>query len=57
MKQGDQIRVIGGEHQGKTGKVIAESTIKGEKVGWLVEFVDGSKGTVKESETAALNPY
>ncbi len=55
MKRGDYIRVIGGEHQGKTGKVTAESTTKEE--GWLVDFADGSSGTVKEPETVAINPY
>ncbi len=56
MKAGDNIRVIKGEHEGKTGEVIGEYIAKGigglegqDLRGWFVEFEDGDQTIIQES--------
>ena len=64
MKDGDEIRVINGNHRGKTGVVSGKGTIK--QVGaleeereigwWIVIFEDGSSETIHESEMEIIEP-
>ncbi len=63
MKSGDRIKVIDGEHEGKTGKVVKGETVifKGcgiaddDDYGRLVEFDDGSLEIVEEALLEVVN--
>ncbi|MEE8413521.1 MAG: hypothetical protein V3R96_03120 [Dehalococcoidales bacterium] len=63
MDAGDRIRVTGGEHEGKTGKVIKGETIifKGcgtievDDYGRPIEFTDGSLEIIEESLLEIVN--
>ncbi len=64
MQASISIRVIGGEHKGKTGEVIGRWQAKGtgrlEGKGfsdrWLVEFEDGSYKVVQEAQLEVIEP-
>lgn len=57
MKAGDNIRVIKGEHEGRTGEVIGEYIAKGLgrlegqdfRGRWFVEFEDGDQTIIQEA--------
>lgn len=63
MKSGDNIRIISGEHRGKTGVVVSEKIIKevgateGEvEIGWWLIVLEDDSGTFHESEMEVIEP-
>ena len=70
MREGDRVRVISGEHEGKTGEVIGvikmsqvqkvipgrEISMEGAKDLWAIKFDDRDEQTVlEENEIEVIN--
>lgn len=70
MREGLRVRVISGEHKGKTGKAIGpvpmsqvqhlaegqDISMEGAKTFWVIEFEDGKQDLLEESNLEIIPP-